>query len=627
MLENIRDSKCNFWHSAKRVAFVMQCAKALPKGGRRFLTLVAVGCVFLGSVSARASDQNLLKVPLLHEDNGVIREVSYVPLADGTELSYVAYYPASHKRVPVIVEYSPYGVGGTQWETQWGPGPRDFLAHGYAYVGVDIRGTTCSSGTLSLFDPQVGADGAQMIEYIGSRPWSNGSVGMWGVSYPGHNQIFTAAKHPKFLKALAAGGLTADVYSEAWRPGGMFASAFIAHWGIATRNLSFAMADYAGARNRNSWGDARCDAEKAKLSFWNAYGEVKAHPLKDEWWKPRLLETYIDQVQVPALIFGGWQDFETKSSGAIYLYEHLHVKDKRLVLQPGGHDVADRPHSQIEVFRWYDRWLKNSGHQDHSEDPIKVIWDVRPESGVQTAGLATSYPTWPVPQAIPMTLYLTPSGDLSPEKPATPDSDGGRMYVTPFGTEMVGSNQQFALSPDPLGSLTYRTAPLQSDVTLLGYTQLDMYFSSNQPDTSMMMVLHDIDEQGDVTFIQREYLQASLRKLDSVLSTMEERKRCYCVREILEPGKVYEAQLSIPPVGYVLHKGHRLELGIMTPSQIGTPDWGFVVVDEGGFNTIHSSASYPSRLILSTIKTPDNVLPAAPCGEIEWQPCRKAAAQ
>jgi uncharacterized protein len=607
----------------------LRCANSTLMSARRFLTLAAVGCFFLGSVSAQTADRNFLKVPLLHEEDGAIREVGYVPLSDGTQLSYVAYYPAAHKRVPVIIEYSPYGRGGRKWEAQWHPAsPKDFLAHGYAYVGVDIRGTTCSTGTFSMFDPQIGADGAQMIEYIGSRPWSNGSVGLWGVSYPGQSQIFTAAKHPRFLKALAAGGLTADIYAEAWRPGGMFASAFIAHWGVATRNLGIAMADDTGAHNRHSWGDAGCDAEKAKLSFWNAYGEVKSHPLDDEWWKPRLVETYIGQVQVPTLIFGGWQDFETKSSGAIYLYEHLHAKDKRLILQPGGHDVAYRQHSQIEMYRWYDRWLKNSGRQDQPEEPVKVFWDVRPENGVQTAvSPATSYPAWPVPQATPMTLYLTPSGELTPEKPLGPDSDGGRMYVAPIGTEMVGSNEQFALSPDPLGSLTYQTAPLQSDVTLLGYTQFDMYFSSDQPDTSVMIVLHDIDEQGNVTFIQREYLQASLRKLDSVLSTTEERKRCFCEREMLEPGKVYEAQLSIPPVGYVLHKGHRLELGIMTPSQIGSPEWGFVLVDEGGFNTIHSSASYPSRLILSTIKTPDSVLPAAPCGVIEWQPCRKAEVQ
>jgi predicted acyl esterase len=190
---------------------------------------------------------------------------------------------------------------------------------------------------------------------------------------------------------------------------------------------------------------------------------------------------------------------------------------------------------------------------------------------------------------------------------------------------MVADNQQFALAPDPQGSLLYQTAPLENDMTLLGFTQMDLFFSSTEPDTDMMVVMHDIDEHGNVTFIQRDYMQASLRKLDPALSTGDERKRCFCAVEKLVPGKVYEARLSIPPVGYVIRKGHRLELGIMSPSQIGTPDWGFVLVDRGGFNTIYSSASYPSKITLATIKTPAVLPPSPACGELEWQPCRKAS--
>jgi uncharacterized protein len=590
---------------------------------RLSLALLATAGLLLCCTATIASQRNFLSTPLTHEDGNVIREVGYIPLSDGTKLSYVAYHPVSPKRVPVIVEYSPYGVGGTPFGGVWGPSPKDFIAHGYAYVGVDIRGTTCSTGSLTMMDPQVGRDGAQMIDYIGSRTWSNGSVGMWGISYPGHNQFFTAANHPRYLKALAAGGLTADVYAEAWRPGGMFSSSFIAHWAIAIQGMGFVMSDYGAARSRNAWGDTTCDPDKAKHSFWSAYDQVRDHPLDDAWWKPRLLESYVGKIQVPTLIFGGWQDFETKSSGAVYLYGHLQVKNKRIVLEPGGHGIAAREFSQAEAFRWYDHWLKHVNNGVDREPPVKVYWDVRPVNGVQTPKWSSDYPTWPVPDVTPVTLYLNSSGELSPQEPSAGKDNEGRLYVTPFGTEMVADNQQFALAPDPQGSLLYRTAPLQSDMTLLGFTQLDLFFSSTERDTDIMVVLHDVDQRGNVTYIQRDYLQASLRKIDPALSTPEEQKRCFCEVQKLVPGKIYEARLSIPPVGYIVRKGHRLELGIMTPSQIGTPDWGFVLVDQGGLNTVYSSPLHPSKLVLSTIKSPTVLPPPPACGELEWQPCRK----
>lgn len=597
----------------------------LRLGAAPCLAALAATAGLVGSATATAAERDFLPAPLIHEESGAIREVGYVPLSDGTKLSYVAYYPASHKRVPVVVEYSPYGAGGTPWSREWGPTPKDFLAHGYAYVGVDIRGTTCSTGTLTMMDPQVGVDGAQMVDYIGSRPWSNGSVGMWGISYPGHNQFFTAANHPKHLKAVVAGGLTADVYAEAWRPGGMFSSSFIAHWSIPVQGMGFVMADYDGAKARNSWGDTTCDAEKAKLSFWNAYDEVKDHPLDNAWWKPRLLETYVAKDRVPTLIFGGWQDFETKASGAVYLYEHLQVKEKRIILQPGGHGVAARPISISDAFEWWDHWLKHVSNGVDKAPPVKVYWSVRPVNGVQTPAWTSSYSTWPVPAATPVTLYLTSSGKLSAQEPPGAKSNDARRYVTPYGTEMVADNAQFSLAPDPQGSLSYQTDALTSDMTLLGFSQLDFFFSSTEPDTDMMVVLHDVDEHGNVTFVQRDFLQASLRKIDPTLSSPDEMKRCFCDVQKLVPGKVYEAKLSIPPVGYVMRKGHRLELAIMTPPQIGTPDWGFVLVDQGGLNTIYSSPSYPSRLTLATVETPAVLPPPPACGEIEYQPCRKSS--
>ena len=125
-----------------------------------------------------------------------VREWGYISLKDGVRLSYVSYRPDDGRTYPVLINFSPYAESTTE-----AAGAQSYLDHGYIYVAVDIRGTGCSTGTLSLFDPLLADDGVQAVEFIGARPWSNGSVGMVGVSYRGHSQVFTASKHPKYLRS------------------------------------------------------------------------------------------------------------------------------------------------------------------------------------------------------------------------------------------------------------------------------------------------------------------------------------------------------------------------------------------------------------------------------------------
>ncbi len=120
--------------------------------------------------------------------------------------------------------------------------------------------------------------------------------------------------------------------------------------------------------------------------------------------------------------------------------------------------------------------------------------------------------SWPVPGLQRQAFYLTGSGALTREPPLSSDEQGIRTYVYPMGTELVGSNQQFALAPLPMGSLNYETDVMSEDLALLGTPILTFYFSSDQRDTDFLFTLKDIDARGDILFLQRAYLRASLRK-------------------------------------------------------------------------------------------------------------------
>ena len=542
-----------------------------------------------------------------------IREWGYITLNDGAKLAYVAYRPDDGHRYPVLLNFSPYSEAASEAQAA-----APYLEHGYIYAAVDVRGTGCSTGALSVFDPQLAEDGAQAVEFIGSRSWSSGAVGMVGMSYRGHSQIFKASRHPKYLKAIAPGAISASAYREVFRPAGMFAPAYVGGW-------AYGASSDAGAKRRVAWGDNACDPLKAAGALHPAFNEVKDHPFFNDWWKARSLESVIDKVEVPALFVQSWQDYMTQVSGATHLYERTKAP-KRLVLQTGGHFAYTRKVSQDEVFRWMDHWVKGVDNGVDKDLPVKVLWEVRNVDGVATPGWTSSYPAWPIPAAKPLTLYLTPVGTLSPVSPAATADQGARDYAAPASTEFMGDNTQFAVRPMPEGALFYRSEPVADDTTILGFTQATLYVGSSQPDTDIMVVLHDIDEAGNTTYLQRDFVRTSLRALDPATSTSEEQLRSFDHAEPLQLGNIYELTLSMPPVGQVIRKGHRIEFAIMSPPTIGTPRWGFALIDQGGRNIVYQSAKYPSHLTLSTIPGERARAPQPACGTVEYQPCRKPAA-
>ena len=549
----------------------------------------------------------------LREQN-VQREFGYITLRDGVKLAYVTYRPLEDGRYPTLLEFSPYGVDGKLFDDM----VKLCLGRGYAYAGVDIRGTSCSTGTMTMFDPLIAQDGAEVIEWLGTRPWVNG-VGMIGNSYPGHTQIFVGSARPKHLKAIAAGATTASTYREVWRPAGIFNHNFIGGWAFSDRD--------GGALQRAEWGDTECDLEKARTYTRNTYYEVLQHPLLDDWWQKRDPESYVGRINVPTLLVQAWQDHQTQISGPLRLFRELNTTDKKILLQPGGHGVYRRPASIEHWMRFMDHYLKGEDNGVGEEPSVKVLWEVRDVDGTPTPNWETTYPSWPPPDAKPMTFYLTADGKLSPEQPGAVKDNGARGYTYPMGTELIADNEQFAVRPNATGVLSYRTEPVAEDMTLLGFSQLTFYLSSEQRDTDVMVVLHDLDERGNTLYLTRDFLRASLRAVDQKRSNAEETLRAFTKSEPLTPGQIYEMKMSIPPLGHVVRRGHSLELAIMAPSHIGQPNWGFMLLALPGRNTVYHSAQYPSSLTLSVLPGVKAEAPAPPCGVMERQPCRKALQQ
>ncbi len=546
--------------------------------------------------------------------DGVFREIGYAPMPDGVRLAYIAYRPAEEGQYPVILDYDAYESSGADIATNaWF---QKAVANGYAVVGANVRGSGCSEGdTFSLFHPQQGPDGAALVEWLAERSWSDGNVGMYGVSYPGHTQFFVAAQRPPPLKALAAGGLTASIYREGFRPGGILNVGFSAWWG----EMAQPWIEEVGVALRVGAGDAHCEAVQAAQPRNNAFPEAMEHEYHDEYWNERSPESYADQVEVPMMIIQGYQDQQTAMGGP-RLYEQL-KGPRKLILQNGGHGVGGNALAHEQVLRWMNRWLKGEENAIEEEPDVTVLFETGLVDGELAPSWVETFADWPIAETERRAFSLGTDGSLSSE--ALGDGQTGALtYVYPMGTELVGNNDMFAIPPAPLGSLIYRTAPFEEDVPILGSVRLVLHASAQAEDTDFMVVLHDVGPDGGTLYLQRAFLRASHRAIDADLSSEHWTHHPHDGSDPLVPGEVYEFVISFPEVGHVFRAGHAAELAILAPSPTPSTDWGPMPINLPGINTVYHSAEHPSRLELPVVPAITATAPPPVCGSLEYQPCR-----
>ncbi len=101
---------------------------------------------------------------------------------------------------------------------------------GYAVVRVDARGAGRSPGYLDPFSPREVRDYYQAIEWAGGQPWSNGKVGLCGISYYAINQWLVASLQPPHLAAMIPWEGAADAYRDQARHGGILSNLFFQVW-------------------------------------------------------------------------------------------------------------------------------------------------------------------------------------------------------------------------------------------------------------------------------------------------------------------------------------------------------------------------------------------------------------
>lgn len=115
---------------------------------------------------------------------------------------------------------------------------RRFLAAGYAWIDVDVRGTGASGGRwVTPWHAGEVRDGGEVVEWIVRQPWSNGRVGALGISYDGTcADMLLVAGHPA-VRAVAPLFSLYDAFTDVAFPGGIQLAWFTAAWASYNRAL------------------------------------------------------------------------------------------------------------------------------------------------------------------------------------------------------------------------------------------------------------------------------------------------------------------------------------------------------------------------------------------------------
>ncbi|MER8652291.1 CocE/NonD family hydrolase [Mesorhizobium sp. M1121] len=560
----------------------------------------------------------------------VIRNISYVAMKDGTRIAYISYHLKSGP-APTVFLYTPYTASAAAFEIA-----KPFLEGGYAFVGANFPATGCSEGILEYwFDRKEGIYGAEIVEWIAQQLWSDGNVGMIGNSSAGTVQFWVAAERPPHLRAIVASGVE-DGYEDCFAVGGMFQLG-LATWALDSEFVSQA----AGAEWRISAGDTECAVirgsgkQVVKRSFFD---EVRKHPLKDEWWDSVYLarDEVVGQVSVPTMLIASWQDEAggaVRESARLFTQLLTNVKHKKLLLMNGDHAIAGpgpKAYSIVdsERMRFLDRWVKGVENGIEQELPVTVFWDVRELEGFakkSAAGWTTMHEDWPEPTIERRSFYLTADAALSPDQPVASPAEGVRAYLYPTGSELVGSNQQFAIPPYSPGVLNYRTAPAGSDMVLLGNPEITLFLSIDHgDDADLELTLKDVDPDGNVLYLQGGLLRTSLRAIDHTRTYADEVVHSFRKSEKLVPGEIYEIKMSLlNPIAHAVRQGHRLELTIGATNPIPHSIYSCIPAGSPSINRIHHSTTYPSKMMLPVVPGAAARAQAPQPGLQRNQPCRK----
>jgi hypothetical protein len=497
-----------------------------------------------------------------------------IEMDDGLFLRADVFRPPDDGQYPVVMTHGPYAKGlawqdgyPTVWEQfsrdhpeaisgssnlyqNWETvDPEKWVPDGYVCIRVDSRGAGRSPGRLDVWSPRESQDFYRCIEWAGTQPWSNGRVGLTGISYYAMNQWQVAALQPPHLAAICVWEGASDWYREVTHHGGIYTT-FTRDWyETQVRSVQHGLGER-GPRSRVT-GELVCGPEtladdELARNIADFGADALAHAFDDDHWRARTPD--YDRITVPLLSAANWGGNGLHSRGNFEAWARAASDQKWLEahgLQHWTHFYT--PYGQTLQKRFFGRFLKG-------ED---TGWDTQPPVLLQVRHVGGEFVEraereWPLERATWTRMYLDPEGFTLTESP--PRAAGAVSYE--------------GLGP----GVTFLAAPFEAETEITGPLAAKLFVSSETEDVDLFLVVRvftpDLEEvtfAGNIdphTPVAQGWLRASHRALDRELTLPYRPYHGHTERQPLQPGETVELDVEIWPTCVVVPAGYRLGLSV-----------------------------------------------------------------
>jgi uncharacterized protein len=567
-------------------------------------------------------------------------------MRDGTTLMSNVYRPTGDGEHPVLLTRLPYGKDlpsdGSVLD------PVTAAEAGYIVVVQDVRGRYRSEGKFVPFVKEY-EDGYDTVEWAAKLPGSDGSVGMYGLSYFGKTQWHAAVMRPPSLKSMVPGLTWGNHLNGVQMRGGVQELGLMQYWAQTSLTLDLLFRKYACDRERIG---EKLPEVIHTIDTLLAGGGYDVLPLTDlpnpdelvpfveggfgrgvhhEDWEYLNIEGKYENVDAPTFHIGGWYDCFIGET--LRQYEAMKersreagIRPPHLLVGPWTHGDFGSTFGDLDFgigssglfldyrgdltdahLRWFDATLKGDEAALRGMPPVKVF--------VMGENRWRSYEEWPPPGSHSEDWHLRSDGSLRREpgeagdEPARYDYDPEDPVPTLGGPVLMaaihgsGPRDQRPIESRP-DMLVYTSPTLETPLTVLGSVYVTLFAASSAPDTDFVARLVDVHPDGRAICVADGILRASARESYPAPGVVRP-----VAPSLIEPGEIYEYVIDLWATGITFLSGHRMRVEITSSSH---PRWernlntGESTLEssrtEVASQTIFHDAGRPSRITLTLVE-------------------------
>lgn len=543
-----------------------------------------------------------------------VRRNIRVLMPDGVALATDHYRPAANghheTEFPTVFLRTPYSKGGIEGMVH------SFICHrfserGYHVISQDTRGSFESEGNFEPFVHEA-TDGRATLDWIAAQPWFNGSVGMWGMSYPGYTTWAAASTKPPMLKALVP-AITGSYLGP--EDGRIFPLDLVLNWMLILDSLLdedvnlFEMAMRTGNVERQkmilSPGYSHLplsEIDRAVLDKDIPFFKVwQDHPEPDDpYWQRVNFSDTVAETTIPVHFVSGWFDIFLPRLLKDYATMKAAGRNPHLTIGSWYHLDFDRFLSVREALDWFDVHLKGKTERLRP-NPVQIY--------LGGADRWLDLESWPPPVDC-QTYYLARQeggeGELTAEHPLPAVQGEGLKDCYLYNPADPTPNLGGPLLSHAAGSydnsdlearsdvLTYTTSPLEEPLDVVGTVKLTLYVTSTLRHSDFFGRLCDVHPDG-----------RSMNICDGLIRLCPDDSD-------LRPDEPIQIEIGMIPTAHRFQKNHSLRLQVSSGSHprfarnLGTDEPIPIATRmESSEKSICRDAKYPSSLTIPVYVTGD----------------------